>query len=142
MSEQKELDITCHKIKLHTPTLKEMTPFPILLNTTCPWELDGQCGDCDKFMGMNVPDGILNAHTSYEGYCRKKVDVPKFKFEKGALTPTSYNLDSEDVECIYTILCGKPIKPEVHQKIKEDLFEHLKGVGIRAIPIKEDKHYE
>ena len=83
MTKQAEFDKNCHKIQVHTPSLKDMRPFPKLLNMSCPWDLDGQCGSCSKFQGMLIPDGAINSSSSYEGYCHKKVDIPKFKFKKG-----------------------------------------------------------
>ena len=72
----------CNTIKVHTPTLKGMNPFPELLNMACPWGLDGQCGSCDHFQGMIVEDGMIAAYMSYEGFCEKQIKLPEMKLKE------------------------------------------------------------
>ena len=56
-------------ITVHCPHMKNMQPFPELLNEKCVNGKNGKCGSCDKFAGLWSEEGRISSYGSYEGFC-------------------------------------------------------------------------
>jgi len=61
-------------VRVYSPTLtKTMSPAFRLLNAKCLVGKDGECHQCEHFVGAFSEDGTFAAYGSYEGFCKAGV---------------------------------------------------------------------